>query len=165
MAWSQVLRFTAFAWKSANGGSLLLRMWSWFKVSLFELEYPGEVWELFCGLQNNYKKGLQFCEANYNKVGNGNMHPVQEHTNTPGIDCSIQRPTEYIYINTKGTVFQPRVLQWNLDNMNQLPHSKHPDRKKIEEFADAGIEPTTFCVLGRCSYLIVCICWDMIKHQ
>ena len=25
------------------------------------------------------------------------MHPVQEHTNTLGIDCSEQRPTEYIY--------------------------------------------------------------------
>ena len=25
------------------------------------------------------------------------MHPVQEHPNTPGIDYSIQRPTEYIY--------------------------------------------------------------------
>ena len=29
----------------------------------------------------------------------------------------------------KGTVFRPRVLQLNLDNINRLPHSKHPDRK------------------------------------
>ena len=29
----------------------------------------------------------------------------------------------------KGTVFQPRVLQLNLDNINRLPHSKYPDRK------------------------------------
>ena len=50
------------------------------------------------------------------------MHPVQEHTNTLGIDCSIQRPTEYIHVNTKGTVFQPRVLQLDLDNIKQLPH-------------------------------------------
>ena len=53
-----------------------------------------------------------------------------------------------IFINTKGTVLQPRVLQLNFDNINQLPHSKYPDRK-IGEFAYAGIETTTFCVLGR----------------
>ena len=29
----------------------------------------------------------------------------------------------------KGTVFQPGVLQLNLDNTNRLPHSKYPDRK------------------------------------
>ena len=29
----------------------------------------------------------------------------------------------------KGTVFQPRVLQLNLDNINRLTHSKYPDRK------------------------------------
>ena len=29
----------------------------------------------------------------------------------------------------KGTAFQPRVLQLNLDNMNRLPHSKHPIEK------------------------------------
>ena len=32
-------------------------------------------------------------------------------------------------MNMKGTVFQPRVLQFNLDNINRLPHSKYPDRK------------------------------------
>ena len=37
------------------------------------------------------------------------MHPVQEQVNTQGIDCLIQR--------MKGTVFQPRVLQLNLDNI------------------------------------------------
>ena len=31
----------------------------------------------------------------YSKVGNGTMPQGQEHTNTLGIDCSIQRPTEY----------------------------------------------------------------------
>ena len=76
------------------------------------------------------------------------MHPVQEHTNTLGIDYSIQRLTEYVYINVKGTVFQPRVLQLNLDNINQFRHSNTPI-EKIREFAAAGIEPTTFCVLGR----------------
>ena len=52
---------------------------------------------------------------------------------------------------TKGTLFQPRVLQLNLDNINRLLHGKHPDRKKkkIGEFADEGIEPLTFFVLGR----------------
>ena len=43
----------------------------------------------------------------------------------------------------KGTVFQPEVLQLNLDNINRLPHSKFPE-EKIGEFAGAGIEPTTF---------------------
>ena len=39
------------------------------------------------------------------------MHPVQEHTNTLGIDYSIQRLTEYLFIhmNMKETVFQPRA--------------------------------------------------------
>ena len=32
-------------------------------------------------------------------------------------------------MNMKGTVFQPKVLQLNLDNINRLPHSKYPDRK------------------------------------
>ena len=80
------------------------------------------------------------------------MHPAQEHTNTLGIDYSIQRLTEYIYIkyiNKKGTVFQPRVLQLNLDNINRLPHSKNTPTEKIGELAGSGIKPTTFCVLGR----------------
>ena len=36
-----------------------------------------------------------------NEVGNGTIHPVQEHPNTLGIDCSIHRPTEYtvLFIN------------------------------------------------------------------
>ena len=33
--------------------------------------------------------------------------------------------------------------------MNRLPHSKYPKPEKIEEFSGAGIESTTFCVLGR----------------
>ena len=37
------------------------------------------------------------------------MNPVQEHVNTLGIDCSMQRLTEYIYMNMKGTVYQPSV--------------------------------------------------------
>ena len=49
----------------------------------------------------------------------------------------------------KGTVFQPRMLQLNFGNINRLLHSKHPDRKKIGKFSVAGIEPTTFFVLGR----------------
>ena len=32
-------------------------------------------------------------------------------------------------VNMKGTVFQPRMLQLNLDNINRLPHSKYPNRK------------------------------------
>ena len=51
------------------------------------------------------------------------MHPVQEHVNKLGIDCLIQRLTEYCFMNMKGTVFQPRVLQLNLDNINRLPHN------------------------------------------
>ena len=35
----------------------------------------------------------------------------------------------YLMNNVKGTVFQPRVLQLNLDNMNRLTHSKYPNRK------------------------------------
>ena len=66
------------------------------------------------------------------------MHPVQKQVNTLGIDCSIQRLTEYIF-DMRGTVFQPRVLQLNLDNINRLPHSKYPDRK-IGECASAGLE-------------------------
>ena len=59
------------------------------------------------------------------------MHPVQEHINTLGIDYLIQRLTKYIYIymNMKGTVFQPRVLQLNLDNINRLLQNKYLDRK------------------------------------
>ena len=34
------------------------------------------------------------------------MHPVQEHTNTLGIDCSIQRPTEYIYKYQRNSIHQ-----------------------------------------------------------
>ena len=34
------------------------------------------------------------------------MHPVQEHQNTLGIDYSVQRLTEYICMDMKGTVFQ-----------------------------------------------------------
>ena len=45
------------------------------------------------------------------------MHPVQEHTNTLGINYSIQRLTEYIYMNMTGRVFQPQVLQLSLDNI------------------------------------------------
>ena len=29
----------------------------------------------------------------------------------------------------KGTVFQPRMLQLNLDKIHRLPHSEYPDRK------------------------------------
>ena len=32
-------------------------------------------------------------------------------------------------MNMKATVFQPRLLQLNLDNINQLLHSKYPNRK------------------------------------
>ena len=32
--------------------------------------------------------------------------------------------------NAKGTVYHPSVLQLNLDNINRLPHSKYPNRKK-----------------------------------
>ena len=32
-------------------------------------------------------------------------------------------------MNMKGTVFQPKMLQLNLDNINRLPHSKYLDRK------------------------------------
>ena len=52
----------------------------------------------------------------------------------------------------KGTAFQPRVLQLNLDNINRLPHSKYPDRKKKKNRGmcfSAVLEPTTFCVQGR----------------
>ena len=57
------------------------------------------------------------------------MYPVQEHVNTLGIDCSIQRLTEYVNEYERNS-FQPRMLQLNLDNTNRLPHSKYPDRKK-----------------------------------
>ena len=30
-------------------------------------------------------------------------------------------------MNMKGTVFQPRVLQLNLDDINRLPHNKYPN--------------------------------------
>ena len=62
-------------------------------------------------------------------VGNGVMHPVQEHINTLG---SIARYNGQLNITYReeGTVFQPRVLQLNLDNINRLPHGKYPDRKK-----------------------------------
>ena len=57
------------------------------------------------------------------------MHPVREHVNTLGIDCSVQWSTEYHTYWKEGTVFQPRVLQLNLDNINRLLHGKYPDRK------------------------------------
>ena len=67
------------------------------------------------------------------------MHPVQEHTNTLGIDYSIQRLTEYIhiYMNMKGTVFQPRVLHLNLDNIN------HAEGRGFD--SRAGKFPNFFC--------------------
>ena len=43
----------------------------------------------------------------------------------------------------KGTVFQPRMLQLNLDNVKQVY------QKKIGECAGAGLEPTTFCVQAK----------------
>ena len=44
-------------------------------------------------------------------------------------DCLLNTKANWIYMNTKGTVFRRRVLQLNFDNINQFPHSKYPDRK------------------------------------
>ena len=49
----------------------------------------------------------------------------------------------------KGTVFQPRVLQFNLDNINS---SASTPTEKIGEFAGARIKPMAFCMLGRHSH-------------
>ena len=40
-------------------------------------------------------------------------------------------------------------LKYPVDNINRLLHGKYPDRKIVES-ASVGIEPTIFCVQGRC---------------
>ena len=44
-------------------------------------------------------------------------------------------------MDMKGTVFQPRVLQLNSDNMNRPLHTKTPTEKKVEECAGADSNP------------------------
>ena len=78
----------------------------------------------------------------------GTMHPVQEHVNTPGIDCLTQRQTEHIEYET---IFPPRVLQLNLDNINWFLHSTYTDGKKMgNTTVQEVIEPRTYRVQGRC---------------
>ena len=45
------------------------------------------------------REGWYFCNPTNIpfQVGSETMHPVLEHVNTLGIDCLIQRLTEYIY--------------------------------------------------------------------
>ena len=52
-------------------------------------------------------------------------------------------------MNKKGTIFQPRELQLNLDTLIASRTANTPTEKKIGEFSGAGMEPTTFCLLGR----------------
>ena len=49
---------------------------------------------------------LYNCFNFINEVRNGTMHSVQEHINTLGINCSIQRLTEGTKINIT-TLFAP----------------------------------------------------------
>ena len=80
------------------------------------------------------------------------MHPVQEHINTLGIDCSVQWSTEYHIYRKEGTVFQPRVLQLNLDNINWLPHGKYPDRKNQGIYRRGTRTHNLLCTRGRSTY-------------
>ena len=77
------------------------------------------------------------------------MHPVQEDVNTPGIDCLIQRLTEYIYEYERNSFPTQSVTielrQHESTPAQQIPQSK---QKKIGECAGAETEPMT-CVQGR----------------
>ena len=71
-------------------------------------------------------------------------------TQHKGPDASI---TTCIY-RKEGTVFQPRVLQLNLDNINRLPHGKYPDRKKKSgniPARESNSQP--FCIHGGCLHV------------
>ena len=49
----------------------------------------------------------------------------------PNLEAQYHVNKASFSMNMKGTVYQPRVLQLNLDNINGLPHSKYPNRKKM----------------------------------
>ena len=63
--------------------------------------------------------GIKFWTNLYGKIDNANV-----------LFWSIIHSDFFVWPMVMGTFFQPRVLQLNLDNINRLPHSKYPDRKK-----------------------------------
>ena len=68
------------------------------------------------------------------------MHRVQEHVNTLGIYCSIQRLTEYM---KQIFSFPTQSVTIKLRQHKSIPAQQIPDRKN-RECAGAGIQPTTF---------------------
>ena len=78
------------------------------------------------------------------------MNPVQEHMNTLGIDYSIQKLTEYIYEyeRKKKNSFPTQSVTIKVRQLIDSRTANTPT-EKFGEFAGAGIEPTTFCMLGR----------------
>ena len=73
------------------------------------------------------------------------MHPVQERTNTLGIDYSKQRLTEYIYIWIwKEQFSNPECYNQSRTTLIDST-TANTTTEKIREFAGAGIEPSTFC--------------------
>ena len=57
-------------------------------------------------------------------------------------DQLLDTKANWIFMNMKGTIFQPRVLQLNWDDKN-WPHTANTPSEKIGECAGAGLEPTT----------------------
>ena len=68
------------------------------------------------------------------------MHPVQEHINTPGIDCSIQRLTECIEYERRNSYPTQSVT---IKLRQHKSHTANTPTEKIGEYAGAGIKPTT----------------------
>ena len=79
---------------------------------------------------NNLFK-MQPTYVNWVQLSSNGDHASCTRTYKHTGDWLLETKTYWIYINTKGRVFQPRVLQLNLDNIIRLLHSKHPDRKKL----------------------------------
>ena len=68
---------------------------------------------------------------------------LPEHKALPQLVQNVLSFLQVVVLDhMKGTVYQPRVLQLNLENRNQLPHNKNCDRR-IREFASKGMEQDT----------------------
>ena len=74
------------------------------------------------------------------------MHPVQDQVNT-GDRLLDTKANWNIIFDMKGKVFQPGVLQLNLDNIDS--RTANTPSEKNGEWAGTGLEPTTFCMQGR----------------
>ena len=68
------------------------------------------------------------------------MHPVQEHTITPGIDCLIQRPTEYIYKYKRNSI-PTQSVAIKLGQHLSTPAQQTPRQKKSESLQARELNP------------------------